>query len=679
MTYHPRRHCNSRLVKGGHFVGQGLAVGNHTVVCQRSKRRSYFIPMNKVRMILNYTWIPDRPFLEFLCEIIIPRESVGAHLALFKLNALKVVCFERFQNPKRRSILYIKPWVRLTVSLVNVTLICENNFTKQKILYFIDGPIFLIGSYYQDYALIASLSCENMSPRATSATLKGNGSRYLYLDQVKASIGDLTAVLQSPDQDMSETNFRFNTHLPNKPYGHLNFTDYTNTEPDSTSESVLANLNLPSDGRHFHIMYWLQRRSWKFLSIPRLVFHINKFEMVSFQDGCNTGGIFIGEKHSTIASYCSRAGVTFLNSTTEKGGILFGISPLLIILKGYSFFANIQLNISISYENCLGITNICDKLGDNSPIFPLKCSDADIPCRYVVPEPCIEIVRLPSDGLLDYSKACQFMTNVIHYIPGYTDFTNSVFIAFTVDGHLELKQDLANLQEEVLPMINLEYLTGSQYFAMFPFRYPRLQLNRKYRIWSRDTITNIKNTYPWLGMGHWIRMIRVPGCHTQTISLQPLEVVHIWGGCGDLQMTSVAGQATILIPNSVFVARRGAMGLSEVHQFLYISFVLLETHPMPDYRAKGLLFNAALQWSFLGNLQKRIVYTRRRHLQLKTFSQYTSQEFSIALEWSISLSKLLFHYLRRIPVAKKYFHSYIRDFIDTTNWMGDKQPEMCVG
>ncbi len=338
MTYHPHGHCYSNLVKDGHYIGQGLAVGNHVAVCQRTKHQSYFIPMNQVRMILNYTWIPDRPFLEFMYETITPRESVGAHLTQFKLNFLNFFSFQSFQNTKGSLILYMKPWVRFTVSLDNVTLNCKNNYIKGKGLYFIDGPIFLVDSYFQNYAVIAILDCENMTSSATNDTLKGNDTRYVYMDRVKASIGDLTAVLQIPDEGISETNFRFNTHLPNKPYGHVSFTDYTNTEPGITSEAVIANLNLPLDGRHFHIMYWLQRRSWEFLSIPRLVFNINKFEMVSFQDGCHTGGIFIGEKHSTIASYCSLAGITFLNGTTEKGGILFGISPLLIILKGYSFF-----------------------------------------------------------------------------------------------------------------------------------------------------------------------------------------------------------------------------------------------------------------------------------------------------------------------------------------------------
>ena len=199
------------------------------------------------------------------------------------------------------------------------------------------------------------------------------------MDQVKASIGDLTAVLKGPDEDMSKVNFRFNTHLPNKPYGHFNFINYTSTEPD-TSESIITNTKLSKEGRHVYIVYMLYRRRWKFMSIPRLVFHINKFDMVSFEDGCDTGGIFITQRQGVIAHFCSRAGVAFLNGTSETGGILFGTSPLGIILKGYSWFANIQLSISVSYDDCLGVTNICDKFIDNSPIFQYsaKCDTYSI-------------------------------------------------------------------------------------------------------------------------------------------------------------------------------------------------------------------------------------------------------------------------------------------------------------
>ncbi len=149
-------------------------------------------------------------------------------------------------------------------------------------------------------------------------------------------------MLQGPDKDMSEVNFRFNTHLPNTPYGLFSLTDYTNAEPGIPSDNVLANLTLPIQERHFHVTYRLQRHSGEFLSNPRLLFQFIEFDMVSFEDGCNTGGIFIDENDTTIASYCSRAGVAFLNNTHKAGGILFGISPLVIILKGYSWFASIH-------------------------------------------------------------------------------------------------------------------------------------------------------------------------------------------------------------------------------------------------------------------------------------------------------------------------------------------------
>ncbi len=58
-------------------------------------------------------------------------------------------------------------------------------------------------------------------------------------------------------------------------------------------------------------------------------------------------------EYITIASYCSRAGVAFLKSTPEVGGMLFGMRTLVIMLKGYSWLAKIQLIASVSYEGCL--------------------------------------------------------------------------------------------------------------------------------------------------------------------------------------------------------------------------------------------------------------------------------------------------------------------------------------
>ncbi len=137
---------------------------------------------------------------------------------------------------------------------------------------------------------------------------------------------------------MPTLNFRFNSHPPYPPYGHVNLTDYTNTKAGVSSGLALANLKLPLEGRHCHILYWPYRLTSEFICTPRLLFRINEFDMISFRDGCHTGGIFIGEKSRTIASYCSKAGKTFLNGTSERGGILFGISRLIIILKGYSWF-----------------------------------------------------------------------------------------------------------------------------------------------------------------------------------------------------------------------------------------------------------------------------------------------------------------------------------------------------
>ena len=221
MTYHPRGQCYGNHVKDGRYTGQGLAIDNYTTVCQRTKHHSYLLPMSKARIILNYTRIPDCPVLEFLYEAITKPEPMNPYLTLLRLTLLNVFYFDLFQNTGNHLILYIQTDVRSAISLVNITLRCENNFNRGKELKFIDGPIFLANSYLQTYPLIAILTCENLVSSGTNTSLSGNNGRYLYLDQVKASIGDITAVLKGPDIDISKLDFSFTTHLPDTPYGNF--------------------------------------------------------------------------------------------------------------------------------------------------------------------------------------------------------------------------------------------------------------------------------------------------------------------------------------------------------------------------------------------------------------------------------------------------------------------------
>ncbi len=665
MTYHPRGHCHDIVVQDGRYTGQGLAIGNYAKVCQRTKHHSYLLPMSKARVILNYTRIPDRPFLEFLYEAIIPQKSKESYITLWKLNLLNLFYFEFTQNTKSRLILYAKSWVRLAISLTHITLVCENNINTGKKLSFIDGPVFLVSSYLQRSAFIASLECDNLVSSTTNASLKGNDGRYLYMDQVKASIGDLTIVLEGPDVDMSTLNFSFRSFLPDTPYGHFNVTDYTNAKEGDTSESVLANLDLPIQGRHFHLTYWLQRRGWASQVTPRLVFQIKKFDMVSFQDGCHTGGVFIAEGYTNIASYCSQAGIAFLNSTTETGGILFGASPLVVILKGYSWFATIQLNISVIYDSCIGVTNICDKFMENPLMFPHKCDGFDnIPCRHVTPSPCIEIVRLPSDGLSDYSAVCEMISHLGGSpAVGHIQFLTTLLMTFAVKGQLEL--------EEAFPMIYPEYMENFLYMPLFPSRHSRLQLKKTYRIQAESIITNIKNTLPWLGVGHWIRLMQVPGCNKEAVSLQPLGDLQIFGGCGELRMGSVTGRAKVSIHKSVFLR---PLYSYKTYQFLNAAIFLSSAEGVSNYSTESH-FSTKLQWSSVDGLHKKIIYTRRQYLEINVFNQ-DPFKFAIDLEWNNPLDDIQFMYVRRGEMVAGTGRGVGKLTFDTS-WIGVKQQEVC--
>ena len=665
MNYHPRGHCYGNLVKDGRYTGQGLAIDNYTTVCQRTKDQSYFLPMSKARIILNYTRFPDHPDLEFMYQTIIPQASMKSYLTLLKSTFLNMFYFDLFQNTKSHVIIYVKTHVRLAISLMNVTLRCENNFNRGNKLNFIDGPIFFATSYLQAHAFIASLVCETLASNTTNSSRKGNNRRYLYLEQVKASIGDITAVLKGQEIDISTLDFSFRTHLPDPPYGNINMINFTTAEP-GTSESLIAEQNLPVQGRHFHVQYLLQKSNPSFQSKPRLIFRIKEFDMVSFRDGCHTGGIFIAVGYTTIASYCSQAGITFLNSTSETGGILFGDSPLVLLLKGYYWFANIKLNISVLYDSCVGVTNICDKFRDHYPMFPNKCRyDDDVLCRYVAPTPCIEFVRLPSDGLLDYSTECNMRShlNPSPYF-GYIHFSATLLMTFAIRGHLELP--------EVFPVIYPEYVNYHMDFPFFSSReHETLQLNKKYGLQSESLIINIKNTYPWLGIGHWIRIVQIPACKKEAVSLQPLESLQILRGCGALGVTSVTPHAKISIDRSVFL---DSLYYAKAYQALYVAIFLLGAGDISNCRAEGL-FNAKIQ-SFVGGLHKHIVYTKRQYLEINIFSQSPSQEFSIELEWSCSLDRLQFTYIRRPEKLVHKGHTVWSHSLHTS-WILVKQREMC--
>ncbi len=351
--------------------------------------------------------------------------------------------------------------------------------------------------------------------------------------------------------------------------------------------------------------------------------------MVSFQDGCHTGGIFIAERYTTLARYCQ----------ADRGGILFGASPLVIILKGYAWFASIHLSISVSYDRCSGVTNICDKFRDNSPIFPHKCDRfPGIPCRCAWPEPCTEIVRLPSDTLFDYSEACEIFSHIDRSpAVGFIHFPVTMLMTFGITGHANLQQDL----QEVSPRIYPEYMYDTHYMPMFSFTDTSLQLQKTYSLHSQSIITRITNTYPWLGIGHWIRLLQVPGCRKEATRLEPLESLQILGGCGELGMTSVIGHAKISIHKTVFRKYHGSIYSNEFNQFLNVAINLLEPEEASNYSAERF-FNAELHWSSVDGSEKRLVYTKRLYLEIKIFSQFSTQQFLIKLNWNRFMDHLQF-------------------------------------
>lgn len=192
-------------------------------------------------------------------------------------------------------------------------------------------------------------------------------------------------------------------------------------------------------------------------------------------------------------------------------------------------------------------------------------------------------------------------------------------MTFAIKGHLEF--------QEAFPVISPEYINNHLYFPLFPLRHTRLQLEKNYSLRAPSIITNIKNTYPWLGIGHWIRLIQVPACHKEAIGLQSLEPLQILGGCGELGIVSVLRHvlrhAKITIKHSAF---RHSID-TVLYQFLNVAIFLPGTENVSNYSAERFL-NAKLQspWSSVGGVQKRFIYAKRQYLEISFTANIRSRK-----------------------------------------------------
>ncbi len=113
--------------------------------------------------------------------------------------------------------------------------------------------------------------------------------------------------------------------------------------------------------------------------------------------------------------------------------------------------------------------------------------------------------------MTQFWNLCMKLLNFTKF--GYTGFSNYISVYYGVKSHLELNQDIADL-EEVLPVISPEPANSWLYVPAF-YAFRKVRLNKKYKITRRETITNIVTTfvlYFWLGLRVWFRMTVVPGC-----------------------------------------------------------------------------------------------------------------------------------------------------------------------
>ena len=112
VTYHPSICHEFFRENRSYYPGQGLAIGNHAAVCERTGMRSYLLPTNHVHVILNYTLVPDRPQVEIQYEGIIPQNRRRVFDRMLQLTFCHVSHMEMLPKlkPVRRVIMHIKTW-----------------------------------------------------------------------------------------------------------------------------------------------------------------------------------------------------------------------------------------------------------------------------------------------------------------------------------------------------------------------------------------------------------------------------------------------------------------------------------------------------------------------------------------------------------------------------------------
>ncbi len=671
VTYHPST-CHDFLKENRSYSVQGLAIGHHAAICERTRMRSYLLPTNHVDVILNYTLVPDRPQLEIQYEGIIPQDKRRVFHRMLQLPCCHVSHMEKLPKlkPVRRVIMHIKTWLWVTTSVFNISMFCQyNNLTGKKLntkrLDFIDGPIFLLGSQLENRARIGRLECEDMALPIASATLQGKASSYVYKDRLTASIGDLSIVFVGADEDLLDVNFRFHNHFPAWPYGQRNSTDYSHISPGTARREILS---LTVTGRHFHVIYNLFINSPRRAS-PRLIFDIIEFDIVSFMDGCHSGGIFIAEHLQTVASYCSIAGIAFLNGTYERGGILFGTKSLTMIFKGYSWFARMRIIVYVTYGDCLGIANICDQFNTGRHYLK-QCSKSrpdPFVCRQLTFRPCIEVARLPSDRQV-FSKNCQiyFSLELLDF-PEYFHFSKTLFIHAKIQDYLDVTENRSTL-EELLPRVYVlwQYKGGLH----IPLEYSSVSLihqpNKEFKHKAITAYVLLRNTFRWLGMGYWFRFSETPECQAEFLDVHSH---HIDTRCGTLTAPS-APQIKISIAPEVFQTFYTYHVVPEGSQFLNVAFYLSEIQQIVHGH-----FRVMLEWiSNNMGVDKTMTYSKLQYLELKLFCDYRSQKIFITLQLDNMLSQLIVQYMSRALISKTSEQlTWEPSWNSTFTWLDDKE------
>ncbi len=196
--------------------------------------------------------------------------------------------------------------------------------------------------------------------------------------------------------------------------------------------------------------------------------------------------------------------------------------------------------INVTYEDCIGIINICDKFEAASDYHNKQCNvlgQYTNICRHVAFKPCLEVMRLPTDSQAGYSVECGLYYHLPAQRSKYVYFSNTLLIDAKIKDYLHVTKDRSTL-EELLPIVSVFWLYEEDVIPAGHFGVSIIQTNKTLTQRGYSTVILLSNTLSWFAMGYWFRLTESPACQERQVNLLDIDSHQIGTHCGSLRISN---------------------------------------------------------------------------------------------------------------------------------------------